>query len=38
MAVTVRDRNGRMVYANQAAADLLKLPDPDAVLAHPPGV
>jgi GAF domain-containing protein len=25
-AVTVRDRNGRMVYANQAAADLLKLP------------
>ena len=36
-AVTVRDRNGRMVYANQAAADLLKLPDPAAVLAHPPG-
>ena len=35
--VTVRDRHGRMVYANQAAADLLKLPDPDAVLAHPPG-
>jgi serine phosphatase RsbU (regulator of sigma subunit)/PAS domain-containing protein len=36
-AVTVRDRNGRMVYANQAAADLLKLPDPAAVLAQPPG-
>jgi GAF domain-containing protein len=36
-AVTVRDRNGRMVYANQAAADLLKLPDPDAVLAQAPG-
>jgi GAF domain-containing protein len=36
-AVTVRDRHGRMVYANQAAADLLKLPDPDAVLAHAPG-
>jgi serine phosphatase RsbU (regulator of sigma subunit)/PAS domain-containing protein len=36
-AVTVRDRNGRMVYANQAAADLLKLPDPAAVLAHAPG-
>ncbi len=36
-AVTVRDRNGRMVYANQAAADLLKLPDPAAVLGHPPG-
>jgi Stage II sporulation protein E (SpoIIE)/GAF domain len=26
-----------MVYANQAAADLLKLPDPAAVLAQPPG-
>ena len=36
-AVTVRDRNGRMVYANQAAADLLKLPDPAEVLAYPPG-
>ncbi|HEY6522969.1 MAG TPA: SpoIIE family protein phosphatase [Solirubrobacteraceae bacterium] len=36
-AVTVRDRNGRMVYANQAAANLLKLPDPAAVLAHAPG-
>ncbi len=36
-AVTVRDRHGRMVYANQAAADLLKLPDPAAVAAHPPG-
>ena len=35
--VTVRDRHGRMVYANQAAADLLKLPDPAAVLGHPPG-
>jgi GAF domain-containing protein len=36
-AVTVRDRHGRMVYANQAAAKLLKLPDPQAVLAHAPG-
>jgi serine phosphatase RsbU (regulator of sigma subunit)/PAS domain-containing protein len=36
-AVTVRDRHGRMVYANQAAANLLKLPDPGAVLAHAPG-
>ena len=36
-AVTVRDRHGRMVYANQAAADLLKLPDPAAVAAIPPG-
>ncbi len=36
-AVTVRDRHGRMVYANQAAANLLKLPDPAAVLAHAPG-
>ncbi|HEX3977498.1 MAG TPA: SpoIIE family protein phosphatase [Solirubrobacteraceae bacterium] len=36
-AVTVRDRHGRMVYANQAAATLLKLPDPEAVLAHAPG-
>jgi len=36
-AVTVRDRHGRMVYANQAAADLLKLADPGDVLAHPPG-
>lgn len=36
-AVTVRDRHGRMVYANQAAADLLKLPDAAAVLAHAPG-
>jgi GAF domain-containing protein len=36
-AVTVRDRHGRMVYANQAAADLLKLPDPAAVAVHPPG-
>ena len=36
-AVTVRDQTGRMVYANQAAADLLKLPDPAAVLAHAPG-
>jgi hypothetical protein len=36
-AVTVRDRHGRMIYANQAAANLLKLPDPEAVLAQPPG-
>ncbi|MFZ1994717.1 MAG: SpoIIE family protein phosphatase, partial [Solirubrobacteraceae bacterium] len=36
-AVTVRDRHGRMVYANQAAAKLLKLADPAAVLAHAPG-
>jgi GAF domain-containing protein len=36
-AITVRDTYGRMVYANQAAADLLKLPDPDAVKVQPPG-
>jgi serine phosphatase RsbU (regulator of sigma subunit)/PAS domain-containing protein len=36
-AVTVRDRNGRMVYANRAAADLLRLPDTAAVMAMPPG-
>ncbi len=36
-AITVRDTYGRMVYANQAAADLLKLPDPEAVKAQPPG-
>ncbi len=36
-AVTVRDINGRMVYANQAAADLLKLPDPESVMSEPPG-
>jgi serine phosphatase RsbU (regulator of sigma subunit)/PAS domain-containing protein len=36
-AITVRGVDGRMVYANQAAADLLKLPDPAAVEAERPG-
>ncbi len=36
-AVTVQDANGRMVYANQAAAQLLGLPDVHAVLTAPPG-
>jgi GAF domain-containing protein len=36
-AITVRDTYGRMVYANQAAADLLKLPDPEVVKVQPPG-
>src|SRR6202012_386193 len=35
--VTSPDRHGRMVYANKAAAPLLKLPDPAAGLAHAPG-
>lgn len=35
-AVTVRDTQGRMVYANRAAADLLKLADPDSVMSEPP--
>jgi PAS domain S-box-containing protein len=37
-AITVRDFHGRMVYANQAAAELLGLPDPAAVKAEPPGI
>jgi serine phosphatase RsbU (regulator of sigma subunit)/PAS domain-containing protein len=36
-AVTVQDTRGRMVYANQAAAELLGLPDVHAVLTAPPG-
>jgi GAF domain-containing protein len=36
-AVTVQDAHGRMAYANQAAADLLGLPDVHAVLTAPPG-
>lgn len=36
-AITVRAVDGRMVYANQAAADLLRLPDAETVKAHPPG-
>ena len=36
-AVTVRSTDGRMVYANQAAADLLKLANPESVMAQPPG-
>jgi serine phosphatase RsbU (regulator of sigma subunit) len=36
-AITVRDTQGRMVYANQAAADLLRLADVRAVEASPPG-
>ena len=33
--ITVRDREGRTVYANNAAARLLELPDAAAVLAAP---
>jgi GAF domain-containing protein len=36
-AVTVQDTDGRIVYANQAAARLLGLPDVHAVLTAPPG-
>ncbi|MCW2985024.1 MAG: domain S-box protein [Conexibacter sp.] len=36
-AVTVRDRHGRMVYANQAAADLLRVPDAQTLRHQPPG-
>jgi GAF domain-containing protein len=36
-AVTVQDGDGRMAYANQAAAELLGLPDVHAVLTSPPG-
>jgi GAF domain-containing protein len=36
-AVTVQDTAGRIVYANQAAARLLGLPDVHAVLTAPPG-
>jgi serine phosphatase RsbU (regulator of sigma subunit)/PAS domain-containing protein len=32
-AVMVRDADGHLVYANQAAADLLRMPDVDAVRA-----
>src|SRR5215210_9492166 len=32
-AIMVRDAQGTLVYANQAAADLLRLPDVDAVMA-----
>jgi GAF domain-containing protein len=36
-AVTVQDAQGRMAYANQAAAQLLGLPDVHAVLTAAPG-
>ena len=36
-AVTVQDRSGDIVYANQRAAVLLGLPDVDAVLTAEPG-
>jgi hypothetical protein len=36
-AITVRHIDGRMVYANQAAAELLRLPTPQAVMSQPPG-
>ena len=36
--IIVRDRHGRMVYANQAAADILRLPDPEAIKSFPPGL
>jgi PAS domain-containing protein len=32
VAVMVRDAAGKLVFANQAAADLLRLPDPEAVM------
>jgi PAS domain S-box-containing protein len=34
-AVTVQEPSGRLVFVNQAAADLLGFPDPDAVVAAP---
>jgi serine phosphatase RsbU (regulator of sigma subunit) len=34
VAVMVRATDGTLVYANQAAADMLELPDPDAVAAE----
>ncbi len=36
-AITVRDIHGRMVYANQAAADLLGFPDVASIRDSPPG-
>ncbi len=36
-AVHVHDATGRTVYANQAAADLVRLPSPDDMLASLPG-
>lgn len=36
-AITVRDTKGRMVYANQAAADLLRFRDIEALKSSPPG-
>ena len=35
-AVTVQDREGRLVFANQAAADLLGMPTVEELLATPP--
>jgi PAS domain S-box-containing protein len=36
-AITVIDRDGRTIFANQAAADLLGFPTPDDLLGAPPG-
>jgi PAS domain S-box-containing protein len=36
-AITVIDRDGRTIFANQAAADLLGFPTPDELLGAPPG-
>jgi serine phosphatase RsbU (regulator of sigma subunit)/PAS domain-containing protein len=36
-AITVVDREGRTVYANQAAADLLQVPSPDTLTSATPG-
>jgi GAF domain-containing protein len=33
VAIMVRDGTGVLIYSNQAAADLLRLPDPEAVMA-----
>jgi serine phosphatase RsbU (regulator of sigma subunit)/PAS domain-containing protein len=36
-AITVVDRDGHTVFANQAAADLLKVADPSELIDAPPG-
>jgi GAF domain-containing protein len=33
VAIMVRDATGKLIFANQAAAHLLRLPDPEAVMA-----
>jgi PAS domain S-box-containing protein len=36
-AITVIDRHGRTIFANQAAADLLGFPTPEDLIGAPPG-